>query len=221
MILIIIILILIILVFKLNINIENYDGRASDINGIEKCADICSSIYDVSAFAYDVSGNCYISKTSLSRPPIQIHSYHKNFKPTDIICNKVNFIRTERDLNDKNNVISNRLYNCYINDSVLKDENSELYYFEKGKKALKINREDVANLPYDKEKMFRIQWPKNRKELSDIDISYNDKGIKDIYWEPAVESKVIKDDPYRVYENNFDFKNTYQFCILNKNSLKP
>jgi len=214
MILIIIILILIILVFKLNINIENYDGRVSDINGIEKCADICSSIYDVSAFAYDVSGNCYISKTSLSRPPIQIHPYHKNFKPTDIICNKVNFIRTDRDLNDKNNVISNRLYNCYINDSVLKDENSELYYFEKGKNALKINREDVANLPYDKEKMFKIDWPKNRKELSDIDISYNDKGIKDIYWEPAVESKVIKDNPYRVYENNFDFKNTYQFCTV-------
>jgi hypothetical protein len=214
MILIIIILILIILVFKLNINIENYDGRVSEINKIENCANICSSIYNVSAFAYDVNGNCYISKTSLSRPPIQLHPYHKNFKPTDIICNKVNFIRSKKDLNDKNNVISNRLYNCYINDSVLKDENSELYYFEKDKKALKINREDITKLPYDKEKMFKIDWPKNRKELSDIDISYDNTTIKDIYWEPAIESKVIKNDPYRVYENNYDFKNTYQTCIL-------
>jgi len=212
----IIILILIILIFKLNITIENYDGRVTNINEIEKCANICSSIYGVSAFAYDINGNCYISKKSLSRPPIQIHPYHKNFKPSDIICNKINFIRSEKDLTDKNNVISNRLYNCYINNSVSNDGNSELYYFEKGKKALKINREDITKLPYDKEKMFKIDWPQNRKELSDIDISYNDKGIKDIFWEPAVESKVIKDDPYRVYKNNFDFKNTYDYCILDK-----
>lgn len=216
MIFIIIILILIILIFKLHINIENYDGRISNINEIEKCANICSSIYDVSAFGYDSDGNCYISKKSLSRPPIQIHPYHKNFKPTDIICNKVNFIRTEKDLNDKNNVISNRLYNCYINNSTLKDENSELIYFQKNKKALKINRDDITKLPTDKENMFKIDWPKNRKELSDIDITYNDKGIKNIYWEPAIESKIIKDDPYKVYENNFDFKNTYEMCIINK-----
>jgi hypothetical protein len=192
-------------------NIENYDGRISDVDKIEKCADIASSLYDVSAFAYDINGNCYISKTSLTRPPIQNHPYHKNFKSSDIICNKVNYIRTTKDLNDKNNIIANRLYNCYINDSKLKDSNSELIYFEKNKNKLKINRQDISLLPYTKETMFKIDFPTNRKELNDIDIIY-DNNIKNIYWEPAIKSQNIKDNPYDVYENKFDFSNSYKVC---------
>ena len=214
MVLILILIILIILLFKLNINVENYDGRINNINDIEKCANICSSLYDVSAFGYDSSGNCYVSKTSLSRPPIQNHPYHNNFKKTDIICNKINFIRIDRDLKDKNNVISNRLYNCYINDSTLRDSNSELIYFQKNKKALKINREDVSSLPFDKETMFRIDWPINRKELSDIDITYKDNDIQNIEWVPAVESERKKIDPFESY-----IVSTKKTCINPRDSI--
>ncbi len=173
---------------------ENYDGRIKQIDTIEKCADIASSLYDVSAFGYDNTGNCYVSKTSLSRPPIQIHPYHNDFKITDIICNKLNYIRNNDDLRDKNNVISNRLYMCYLNDSKLRDDNYELIYFQKNIKAKKINREDISKLPYDKENMFKIDWAKNMEELNDIVYSNNT-----ITWDPAVYSPDKVYDPYEAY----------------------
>ena len=212
--LLLLLFIIVLIILFLNNNIENYDGRIRQINNIEKCADIASSLYDVSAFGFDISGNCYVSKKSLSKPPIQIHPYHKNFKISDIICNKVNFIRNNDDLRDRKNVISNRLYYCYMNNQSLKDQNSELIYFQKNKQAKKINREDVSNLPTDKETMFKIDWAVNRKELSDIDITFNNNNIKNITWEPAIYTKIKKDNPYEVYENDLDFKNSYPKCTI-------
>ncbi len=212
---VILIIIFILILFLFKNKYENYDGRISNINEIEKCANIASSMYDVSAFGYDSSNNkCFVSKTSLSRPPIQVHPYHSYFKPTDIICNKVNYIRRKEDLYDKNNVISNRLYNCYINDSILKDSNSELIYFEKNKPKLKIDRQDVTKLPYTDETMFNIDWPTNIKELSEIDIVYRNNKILDIKWESPIDSIEKKDNPYELYEIDYGFKNSYNKCKL-------
>ena len=102
----IVILVIIILLFvnlakilDIKNNKENYDGRILNINSTEDCADIASSIYDVSAFSYnDDDKKCFLSKTSLSRPPIQIHPYHNDFKRTDKICNKMNYIRHSGDV---------------------------------------------------------------------------------------------------------------------------
>ena len=150
---IILFIILLILLMKYNIK-EEYDGHIRNINNIEDCANIASSLYDVTAFGYDISGNCYVSKKSLTRPPNQIHPYHNKFKITDTICNKINYIRNDYDLKDKNNLISNRLYECYLNNNILKDSNSELIYFQKNKPLKKINKENVSLLPYDIETMF-------------------------------------------------------------------
>lgn len=217
MILIIIIIVIIILIVVMNNNRENYDGKVANISSLEKCANIASSLYDVTAFGYDVYGNCYVSKKSLTRPPIQLHPYHTNFKKSDIICNKINYIRNDRDLADKNNLIANRLYNCYINDTKSQDDNSTLVYFQKNKQALYINKEDVTKLPTNTETMYRIDWPTEKKELNNIIVIYNNNEISDINWTPATITEPQIDDPYRVYDNNFDFKNSYGKCYIVNN----
>ena len=68
-------------------------------------------------------------------------------------------------------------------------------------------------LPRDNEKMFRIEWPRNRKEMSDIDIVFVDDKINNILWEPAVKEETIKNNPYEIYDTQFDFKNNYDKCV--------
>lgn len=203
---------------------ENYDGRIRNIKSIEDCADIASSIYGVSAFAYDdLSNNCYISKTSLTRPPIQIHPYHKNFKIDDKICNKVNFILGEAHNSNQNNLIANRLYMCY-NNSIEIDDNIDQIYFERNKKARLIKNEELSTLPFVQQKFFKIDYPIERRELSDIDVEYQlnkvngeeIKEIKNITWEPAIIIKEPQKNPLDVYDdkNNPDlFKIKKNTCI--------
>jgi hypothetical protein len=214
--LILILIFLIIYLFN-NYN-ENYDGRIRNIKYIEDCADIASSIYGVSAFAYDdLSNNCYISKTSLTKPPIQIHPYHKNFKINDKICNKVNFILGEAHNSNQNNLIANRLYMCYNNNLQL-DDNIDQIYFEKNKKAKIIKYEELSKLPFVQQKFFQIDYPTERRELNDIDIEYQInkeiKEIKNIKWEPSIVIKEPKKNPLNIYDD----KNNPNLFKIKKNT---
>ena len=195
-----ILFIILLLIFKLNSYKENYDGVVRDIPTIEDCADLASSIYDTSAFGYDaIDNNCYISKTSLTRPPIQIHPYHNEFKITDRICNKSNFLRksTEENITTKlksNTLIGNRLYDCYINRENAND-NTIQYYFEKNKPGKILNNSDLEKLSVTEYKMFNIDWPVEKRELNDIKDNYTvnsinkqeiKKEINDITWKPKI-----------------------------------
>lgn len=170
------ILIIILLIILTNYNdilkidvYEHYDGVVRNINTIEDCADITSSIYDTSAFSYDPSNNnCYISKTSLTRPPIQIHPYHNDFKISDVICNKRLYAKNS-ELNFDNIFIGNRLYECYKNDSKIKDD-IDTFYFQKDKQKQLITYQDTSKLPITKHNFFNIDWPINKDELNDIKV---------------------------------------------------
>ena len=224
---IIIILIIIIIFINLIKYKENYDGKLISIKSIEDCAEIASSIYNVSAFSYDPSGSvCFISKTPLTRPPIQIHPYHNDFKITDKICNKLNFIRDQKDTMNNNNLISNRLYSCY--DNTLKNDSITQYYFQKNKPKLLIKNQDPARLPVSKNNFFTIDYPKEKEELNNIDISYKmetdnyinfNKTIKNISWKPSIMKEVKELNPLDVYDdtNNFNlFKLKKSICINQK-----
>ena len=165
----VIILFLIILIL-LNFNeYENYDGIVKNIDSIEDCADITSSLYDVGAFAYSPDDKkCYPSKTSLTRPPIQIHPYHNDFKKSDIICNKTLYAKNP-EMNFDQILIGNRLYQCYNNNSKL-DDDYDLYYFQKNKKKQLITNQDVSKLPITKHNFFNIDWAINKDELNDINV---------------------------------------------------
>ncbi len=214
---ILILFIIIILLIKLKNHKENYDGVIRDIENIEDCADLASSIYDVSAFGYnEVDKNCYISKTSLSKPPLQIHPYHNEFKKTDKICNKYNFLRKSREdittsKTNKNAMIANRIYDCYT-DKQNANENTIQYYFEKNKPAIIINNtEDLEKLSITEYNMFDIDWPVEKRELNDIDLSYSlnivdrneiKREIDNIKWEPKIKIGTPVKTPLDLYDDS-------------------
>jgi hypothetical protein len=239
---IILIIIIVIILFKLTSYKENYDGVIRNIENIEDCADLASSIYDVSAFSYDpVFNNCYISKTSLSRPPIQIHPYHNEFKITDRICNKNNFIRKSREnitttKMKTNNLIANRLYDCYINKGNAND-NTTQYYFEKNKPGIIINNNNnnnnVEKLSVTEYKMFDIDWPVEKRELNDINVSYSinalnkteiKKEIDGITWKPKINIPRPVKGPFDLYDDSNNknlFKIDKNKCIETVHFEKP
>jgi hypothetical protein len=142
----------------------------------------------VSAFAYSPDNKkCYPSKTSLTRPPIQIHPYHNDFKPSDIICNKTLYAKNP-EMNFDKILIGNRLYQCYNNNSKL-DDDYDTYYFQKNKKKQLITYQDVGKLPITKHNFFKIDWAINKNELNDIDVKFNKNNIESINWEPKIERK--------------------------------
>ena len=109
---ILILLLLIIIIVFYNKQYENYDAIARNIDSIEKCADITSSIYSTAAFGYNPKNkNCYVSKTQLTYPIIEDFPYHGFSKPSDIICNKRLAIINQKDIAD-DTMILNRLYEC-------------------------------------------------------------------------------------------------------------
>ncbi len=236
---IMIIIIILLLLFELKSYKENYDGVVRDIANIEDCADIASSLYDVSAFGYDpIDNNCYISKTSLTGPPIQIHPYHNEFKITDRICNKYNFLRKSREdittsKSRTNSLIANRIYDCYINKQNV-NENTTQYYFEKNKPLKILNsNEDLEKLSVTEHGMFDIDWPIEKRELNDIDISYSinsnkknetKRDINYILWNPKIKIETPSENPLDVYtdKNNFNlFKIDKNKCIETINFEKP
>jgi len=217
---IIIFIIVIFLVIYLLPYKEDYDGRVKNISTIEDCADIASSIYQTSAFAYNPdTKSCYISKTSLTRPPIQIHPYHNDFKISDIICNKLNYIQNSEN-KYKNNMIANRYYYCY-NNTVNIDDNIDQYYFEQYKPKKLISYEDPTELHINNHDLFKIDWPIEKSQMNDIRITYDDTGdnnkkIKKITWNPMVEIIEPKKSVYDIYDdkNNFSlFKIKENTCL--------
>ena len=54
---IILIIIVLVILFLFKNKKENYDARISNINKIEKCANMCSSVYGCGGFSYNTNDN--------------------------------------------------------------------------------------------------------------------------------------------------------------------
>lgn len=214
MIKIIYIIILILIIILINFNeYENYDGIVRNIISIEDCADIASSLYDVSAFAYSPNDKkCYPSKTSLTIPPIQIHPYHNDFKQTDIICNKTLYAKNP-EMNFDKILIGNRLYECYNNDSKIEND-YDLYYFQKNKLKQLITYQDISKLPITKHNFFRIDWATNKDEMNDIDVKIH-KSKSETESETIIDSIDWVPKIPRIYtEEKIKYPNEYEYPKL-------
>lgn len=164
---------MLLLIYTLSKNKENYDTITRNINSIEQCADIASSLYGTGGFGYNEKDkNCYTSRTSLSLPVIEVHPYWQNFKTSDIVCNKTLFMLNQLAIRN-DTMIGNRLYKCYNNKSN-DDHDYDLFYFEKNKPTKLITYQDIDKLPITYHNFFDIHYPKNKSELNDLDVKFGD-----------------------------------------------
>ena len=201
---ILLILLLILLLSTYN-DKENYDSIAKNINTIENCADITSSLYGTTAFGYNKKNkNCYVSKTPLTRPVIPIHPYHTEYDATDIVCNKTLFMNNQNNI-AQDTMIGNRLYNCYnINHRHYDDDtktktnnNYYLYYFEKNKPKKLITYQDINKLPITYHNIFNIDWPDTKSELNDLNVKFGQNSTK----REVVGQKIINGPTDNIYIN--------------------
>ena len=201
---ILLILLLILLLSTYN-DKENYDSIAKNINTIENCADITSSLYGTTAFGYNKKNkNCYVSKTPLTRPVIHIHPYHTEYDVTDIVCNKTLFMNNQNNI-AQDTMIGNRLYNCYnINPRHYDDDtktktnnNNYLYYFEKNKPKKLITYQDINKLPITYHNIFHIDWPTEKSELNDLNVKFGQNSTK----REVVGQKIINGPTDNIYIN--------------------
>ena len=176
---VVIFIIIIIILYNNTDNItnkENYDSIAPNINSIETCADIASSLYGTSGFGYnETNKNCYVSKTPLTRPIIQVHPYHNMFTKDDIVCNKSLFMRSLSMIAD-NTMIGNRLYMCYNKSNV--DDDYDKYYFQKNQEKKLITSQDISKLPITYHNFFEIDWPIEKSELNNLIVKLGSQNSK-------------------------------------------
>jgi hypothetical protein len=172
-------IIFIIFVFIFTNKCEYYDAKSSNIQTIEDCADIASSIYSTAAFTYNPqSKNCFISKTQLTYPIIDDFPYQRFSKIDDIICNKRLPIINQKDIAN-NTMIENRLYECNHNNKYSNNRTAKTtYYFEKNKPIKEITLQRNNTLPITYHNMFHIDWPSRSSELNDLDIEFGQRNTK-------------------------------------------
>ena len=174
---IILLILIIFIIFILSKNKENYDTITRNIDSIEKCADIASSIYGTDGFGYNEQNkNCYVSKTSISMPVIEVHPYWQNYKTSDIVCNKMLFMLNQLAIRE-DTMIGNRLYKCYNNKSN-NDHDYDLYYYEKNQPKKLITYQDINKLPITYHNFFDITYPTKKSELNDLDVKFGDNMSK-------------------------------------------
>ena len=209
---ILLILLLILLLSTYN-DKENYDSMAKNIDKIENCADVASSLYGTTAFGYNKKNkNCYVSKTPLTRPVISLHPYHTEYNETDIVCNKTLFMNNQNNI-AQDTMIGNRLYNCYNIDPRHYDDNDDnnnlkkktnnnnnnnyLYYFEKNKQKKLITYQDINKLPITYHNFFHIDWPSEKSELNDLNVKFGQNATK----REIVGQKIINGPTDNIYIN--------------------
>jgi hypothetical protein len=168
-IILIVILLIIIIIFlnnkKEHNKKEHYDARISDVTDIDRCANICSSVYGCGGFAFDPNNKkCYISKYPLTVPPIPAQfsdGYNRNYT----YCNKALPILSDVSINN-DLYVDNKIYDCFTN----KAESVGKKYFDIGKKGTDIQTNDVYGIKSDSYKIQQITWP-----TSQTDIKFDDK----------------------------------------------
>lgn len=163
-ILIIILLLIIYFLNKKNHKNEHYDARISEVSDIERCANICSSVYGCGGFAFDEPNKkCYISKYPLTVPPMP-SQFSDGYNRKNIYCNKALPILSDVSINN-DLYVDNKIYDCYTEEA----ESMGKKYFDIGKKGVDIQSNDVYGINSDSYKIQEITWP-----TSQVDIKFDD-----------------------------------------------
>ena len=175
---IILIVIVLIILFLFKNKKENYDARISNVNNIEKCANICSSIYGCGGFAYNSENNkCYVSKYPLTSPSLP-SLYSNEFKKSNIYCNKALPIISDISINE-DLYVDNKVYNCYTQNA----QNLGKKYYDINKPEKQIYFNDLYGLKSEPYNIQNLEWPTEQ-----VDLKFDDKfnlqyDTKDIYYE--------------------------------------
>lgn len=179
----IIIFLFIIIIFFLNNKKEHnkkehYDARILDVNEIERCANICSSVYGCGGFAFDSNNKkCYISKYPLTGPPIP-SQFSDGYNKNNIYCNKTLPILSDISINN-DLYVDNKIYDCYTKNA----EELGKKYFDIGKKQTDIQTNDVYGLKSDSYKIQDITWPTSQTDIKFDDLNYIYENNQVIYEE--------------------------------------
>ena len=146
--------------------IENYDGRISNINTNEECANICIKSYGCQAYSFDDKDKkCYLSKVPVVGYPIG-RLYTSEYKPYQYTCNKIRLIRNKNDYITPETQEMNRIFSCF--DNAIGDPDL-VYYKDDG--IIKLENEiDLKKYEneYKSYDMIELNYP---DEKIDIDIN--------------------------------------------------
>lgn len=176
---IILIFCIIFLFNKKNINNkEHYDARISDVDSYEKCANMCSSVYGCSGFAYNPSiYKCYLSKYPLTAPPIP-SIFSNEYESENVYCNKALPITSDISINN-DLYVDNKIYDCYRKKAELIGKK----YIDINSKEKPIQFNDIVDLKSDSYPIQNLNWPKDNKDIkfdNKFNILYDES---DIYYD--------------------------------------
>jgi hypothetical protein len=175
---IIIILIILVILFLFKNKRENYDARISNVDNIEKCANMCSSVYGCGGFAYNTNDNkCYLSKFPLASPVVP-SLYSNEFTKSNVYCNKSLPILSSEPINE-DLYVDNKVYDCYVREA--EDLGKKYYDFNKPGKQIYFN--DLYGLKSEPYNIQKLEWP-----MKQVDLKFDDKfnlyyDTKDIVYE--------------------------------------
>ncbi len=157
---------------------ENYDGRISNVTSDNGCANMCSSIYGCTGFAYDSNTNkCYLSKFPITAPPMPA-LYSNEYNTSNMYCNKSLPILSDTSINN-DLYVDNSIYDCYTKNAV---ELGKFYYdFQGPKKVITFN--DVYSMKKEPYKIQNLDWDNITDKIDlqfdkDYNLIYDPKAIK-------------------------------------------
>jgi hypothetical protein len=169
---------IIFLINKKNNNKEHYDARISDVDSYEKCANLCSSVYGCSGFAYNPSiYKCYLSKFPLTAPPIP-SVFSNEYQSENVYCNKALPILSDASINN-DLYVDNKIYDCYKNKAELIGKK----YIDINARERPIQFNDVQGLKSDPYTIQNLNWPKTNYDIkfdNKLNILYDEQ---DIYYD--------------------------------------
>jgi hypothetical protein len=157
--------------YKYKQNLENYDGRISDITK-ENCGDFCTKTLGCGGFGYNnLSKKCYISKAPIIGSPINSAIFAKEYVKGDLLCNKLYPIVTDPEIYNDEMLKNNAVYSCYQNLN-----NIPTSYSIIDGNIMEIKKDsDVTNLKIKKYVPEYIEWFSEKRDIDKkiIDDLYN------------------------------------------------
>ena len=175
---------------KIN-NKEHYDARISNTLNIEKCANMCSSVFGCGSFSFNQNlQKCYLSKFPITSPPLPA-VFSSEYVPENTYCNKMLPIISDYSINN-DMYVDNKIYDCYNN----KAEYLGKKYYDFSKKEQPIMFNDIYSLKSYDYTLQYLNWPSNK-----VDTQFDDK--LNILYE---ENQIMYDGDY-INEHNGEYLN--------------
>jgi len=146
---------------------ENYDARVSNVPQIEKCANMCSSVFGCGGFAHNkILEKCYLSKYPLTSPPLP-SIFSEEYSKENSYCNKMFPINSDYSINN-DMYVDNKVYDCYTKNAEFVGKK----YFDINSTEKIIYMNDIYSLKSEPNNLSNLNWPTKNKDIS-FDSKFN------------------------------------------------